>query len=125
MHVYTDNDQPVSHLPGIEHRTLAGTAAGLSQLSVWRQSMQPGAATPVHRHDCEEVILVESGRGELVIGTRRHRFEARTTLVVPPNVDHQLVNAGGETLRTVAIFAMTPVRVVGSDGRPLSLPWAS
>ncbi|MCD6043103.1 MAG: putative auxin-binding protein 1, partial [Burkholderiales bacterium] len=39
-------------LPGIEHLTLAGAAQGLSRLSVWRQSMAPGSATPPHQHDC-------------------------------------------------------------------------
>ena len=46
MHVYTEADQPLAALPGIEHRTLAGSAAGLKHLSVWRQSIAGGAATP-------------------------------------------------------------------------------
>ena len=47
-----------AELPGIEHLTLAGGEQGLSGLSVWRQSMAPGSATPPHQHDCEEVVLV-------------------------------------------------------------------
>lgn len=125
MHVYTEADQPLAHLPGIEHRTLAGGAAGLSHLSVWRQFIASGAATPAHRHDCEEVILVESGEGELVVDGARHAFGPRSTLVIPPNVDHQVVNTGAEALHTVAIFAMSPVRVSLTDGQPLALPWAS
>jgi quercetin dioxygenase-like cupin family protein len=57
-------------LPGIEHLTLAGSAQELTRLSVWRQSMQPGCATPWHQHDCEEVVLVLEGSGEVRLGGR-------------------------------------------------------
>lgn len=43
-------------LPGLTHRTVAGPLQGLSTLEVWVQTVAPGAATPVHRHDCEEAI---------------------------------------------------------------------
>ena len=52
-------------LPGLQHQTLANADHGLAHLSLWRQTMAPGAATPPHRHDCEEVVLIESGSGEL------------------------------------------------------------
>lgn len=125
MHVYTEADQPLAALPGIEHRTLAGSAAGLKHLSVWRQSIAGGAATPAHRHDCEEVILVESGHGELVVDGTRQAFGPRSTLVIPPDVDHQVVNTGHEDLRTVAIFSASPVLVQRPDGTTLPLPWVS
>ena len=81
MHVHSESEQSTAQLPGIEHRTLAGAASGLAHLSVWRQEMASGAATPEHRHDCEEVILVEAGHGELVVGGSHHAFGPRTTLV--------------------------------------------
>jgi mannose-6-phosphate isomerase-like protein (cupin superfamily) len=112
-------------LPGIEHLTLAGAAQGLSRLSVWRQSMAPGCATPPHRHDCEEVVLVVEGSGEVQIGERRLAFGPDTTLVLPPNVPHQIFNTGSVTLTTVAAFSATPVGTFLPDGAPLELPWKS
>ena len=125
MHVIENEMLPEATLPGIEHKTLAGAAQGLAHLSVWRQAIAPGGATPPHRHDCEEVILVEAGRGQHVSGGTARAFGPDTTLVIPPNVDQQIVNAGDEPLRTTAVFAMTPVEVFLTDGQPLPLPWAS
>ena len=60
-----------SPFPGILHATLAGSEQGLKQLSIWQQILEPGAATPPHRHDCEEVVLCSAGRGELRFGERK------------------------------------------------------
>jgi oxalate decarboxylase/phosphoglucose isomerase-like protein (cupin superfamily) len=47
------------------------------------------------------------------------------TLVIPPNVLHQIVNSGDESLRLTAAFSATPVGVFLPDGQPLDLPRAS
>jgi mannose-6-phosphate isomerase-like protein (cupin superfamily) len=125
MHVLTDPPLASFEIPGLQHATLAGSANGLRSLSVWRQSIEPGAATPPHRHDCEEVILVDGGRGQLVIDGEVRSFGPGTTLVIPPNADHQIFNIGDEPLRTTAIFGMTPVEVFFPDGQALPLPWRS
>ena len=122
----TDNAQrPVASLPGLVHRTLAGRADGLAQLSLWRQTIAPGGATPPHRHDCEEVVLIDSGEGELVIGGVAHRFRADSTLVIPRNVDHQIVNTGATPIECTAAFSVSPVAVYLPDGQAFPLPWES
>lgn len=125
MHVITNNELPDSALPGLSHTTLAGSDNGLSRLSVWRQTIDPGAATPPHRHDCEEVVVVASGCGELHIAGRVERFGPDSTLVIPGNVDHQILNTGAEPMNLIAAFSTTPVNVLLPDGSPLPLPWRS
>jgi mannose-6-phosphate isomerase-like protein (cupin superfamily) len=125
MQVIANAAREKSTLPGIEHLTLAGTAQGLKRLSVWRQSMAPGCATPPHCHDCEEVVLVLEGTGEVLIGKERFAFGADSTLVLPPGVPHQIFNTGSVPLRTLAAFPETPVGTFLPDGAPLSLPWES
>ncbi len=110
-------------LPGLQHQTLANADHGLAHLSLWRQTMAPGAATPPHRHDCEEVVLIESGSGELHLGGKTLAFGPDSTLVIPRNVDHQIFNTGTEPIVCVAAFAATPVVVVLPDGQPIDLPW--
>lgn len=112
-------------LPGILHQTLANADLGLKHLSIWRQTMAPGAATPPHRHDCEEVVLIESGSGELHIGGEILAFGPDSTLAIPPNVDHQIFNTGAEPIVCVAAFSATPVEVVLPDGQAIALPWRS
>jgi mannose-6-phosphate isomerase-like protein (cupin superfamily) len=112
-------------LPGIEHLTLAGRAQGLSGISVWRQSMAPGSATPPHQHDCEEVVLVTEGSGELHLDGQVIAFGPDTTLVLPPNRPHQIFNTGSVPLKTLAVFSSTPVGTFLPGGEPLPLPWES
>lgn len=112
-------------LPGIEHETLAGSDNGLKSLSVWRQTIAPGCATPPHRHDCDEVVLIQSGRGELHFEGRVVSFGPDFTLAVPRDVPHQIVNTGDEPIQLVAALAMTPVQVTFPDCTPLELPWRS
>jgi quercetin dioxygenase-like cupin family protein len=119
-----------SLFPGILHATLAGSEQGLKHLSVWQQILEPGAATPPHRHDCEEVVLCSAGRGELRFahheeGNRRLSFGAHQTVSIPRNALHQLVNVGREPLHIVAVFSKSPVEVQLPDGEPVALPWPS
>lgn len=125
MYVLDNTRQPEAALPGIRHVTLAGAADGLQRLSVWRQTIGAGEATPPHRHDCEEVVVVESGHGELHIAGAVHRFGPDTTLVIPPAADHQIFNTGEAPIRLTAVFSVSPVEVVFPDGSPLALPWRS
>jgi mannose-6-phosphate isomerase-like protein (cupin superfamily) len=125
MQVIQNAGRTKCELPGIEHLTLAGAAQGLTRLSLWRQSMAPGSATPPHRHDCEEVVLVLAGRGEVDLGGRRIAFGPDTTLVLPPDVPHQIFNTGSVPLVTVAAFSATPVGTFLPDGAALALPWES
>lgn len=116
---------PRAALPGIEHVTLAGSENGLKNLSIWRQSIAPGGATPPHRHDCEEVVLISAGRGEVSLNGKVHPFGPDTTLVIPRNAPHQITNVGDDFLELVGVLAMSPVEVFFPDGRPIELPWPS
>ena len=46
-------------LPGLVHQTIAGKEQGVE---VWRQTLAPKAATFMHRHDCEEIIVILRGK---------------------------------------------------------------
>lgn len=125
MYVIEQERPSAMPLPGIAHATWAGEAEGLRQLSVWRQTLAPGAATPAHRHDCEEVVLCLGGWGELIIDGEVQRFGADTTLVLPKGREHQIVNAGPMPLETLGIFGASPVGTFAPDGVALALPWRS
>jgi mannose-6-phosphate isomerase-like protein (cupin superfamily) len=125
MFVIDNSHQPEATLPGIRHKTLAGSEQGLRHLSIWRQEIAGGQATPPHRHDCEEVVLVQTGQGELHIAGRVFSFGPETTLVIPPNMDHQIINTGAEPVRLTAAFSTSPVQVFLPDGQALPMPWPS
>ena len=125
MYVHPQTRPTASPIPGLDHATWAGSPTGLTQLSLWRQSVAPGAATPPHRHDCDEIVLCSGGWGELHIGGEAHRFGADTTLTIPRNALHQIFNVGPQPLEITGVFAATPVEVFLPDGSKLALPWQS
>jgi Auxin binding protein len=65
------------NLPGLSHRTFAGPEHGMKNLEVWGQVIEAGAATPVHRHACEEAIVVLEGSGTLTIRGREYQFRSQ------------------------------------------------
>ena len=123
MNVIEQTRPAATPIPGVAHATWAGEAEGLAQLSVWRQTLAPGAATPAHRHDCDEVVLCLSGHGEVHSEGRVQRFGADCTVVLPKGRDHQLFNTGSLPMETLGLFGVTPVRTWLPDGSVLALPW--
>ncbi len=123
MYVLDQPSPAATPIPGVRHATWAGAADGLASLSLWRQSIEPGGATPPHSHPCDEAVLCLAGQGEVHIGGVAHRFGAQQTVVLPAGVLHQIVNTGDTPLECTAVFAATPVAVTLPDGSPLELPW--
>ena len=119
-------DQPrpePTPIAGLSHATWAGSNEGLQQLSVWRQALAPGAATPPHSHDCDEVVLCHAGQGEVHVGGESHMFAAGNTVVLRRNQLHQIINIGSTPLEILGVFGATPVNVFLPDSEKLELPW--
>jgi quercetin dioxygenase-like cupin family protein len=125
MHVIDQARPEPTPLPGVAHATWAGHDDGLEQLSLWRQTLAPGAATPPHSHDCDEAVLCFAGQGEVHIAGRAHRFGAHQTIVLPKGVPHQVFNTGAQPLEILGVFGASPVGVFLPDHERLELPWRS
>lgn len=123
MPVIKNDELDTLALPGLSHQTLAGYQQGLKTMEVWSQTMAPGAATPVHCHACEEVVLVLSGSGQCTVGDETVAFGPNSTLIFEPDVVHQIVNTSKVEMKLVAALGMAPVRVKTADGAALPLPW--
>jgi mannose-6-phosphate isomerase-like protein (cupin superfamily) len=118
-----NDDLETLELPGLRHQTVGGHQQGLRTMEVWLQTMAPGAATPVHRHACEEVIVVLTGSGTCTVGDGTYAFGPNSTLVLEPDVVHQIVNTSAVEMKLVAALGMAPVRVRDADGAALPVPW--
>lgn len=110
-------------LPGLVHQTLAGHKDGLKGTEVWMQTIEPLGETPVHYHNCEEVVVVLRGSGRASIKGKNTEFGPNTTLIIAPEVVHQIVNSGNEEMLLIAAFSSTPTRVFTPEGEEMSLPW--
>ncbi len=119
-----DHSQLKAHkLPGLQHQTVAGYEHGVKTMEVWLQTIAPGAETPVHFHDCEEAIVILSGSGTCRAGEEVFDFAANSTLVIAPNVVHQITNTSDEDMQLIAALGIAPVRVKTASGADLNLPW--
>jgi len=123
MPIVSNDELETLELPGLRHQTIGGHKQGVRTMEVWLQTMAPGAATPVHRHACEEVILVLSGSGTCTVGNETLAFGSNSTLILEPDVVHQIVNTSDTEMRLVAALGMAPVRVRTAEGDPLPVPW--
>jgi quercetin dioxygenase-like cupin family protein len=123
MHVIEQQRPEPTPFTGIDHATWAGSAQGLHQLSVWRQTLAAGAASPPHSHDCDEVVLCVGGWGEVHLDGNVQRFGADNTVVLPKGSVHQLFNVGPMPLELVGVFGGTPVGTLLPDGVAIELPW--
>lgn len=123
MYIYPTPQPEPAGLPGIRHATLAAERHGLERLAVWRQALDAGAATPPHRHDCEEVVLCSAGSGELLINGEAHCFGPGSTLVIPADTPHQILNTGKVPVELLAVFSAAIVDARFPDGERIALPW--
>jgi mannose-6-phosphate isomerase-like protein (cupin superfamily) len=123
MPIIANSSRQVFTLPGLKHQTLASGTDQLRHLEVWMQRLEPGGATPVHYHECDEVVVVLKGSGRLSVGDETYDFGPGTTLVCAPKVVHQLVNSGTEEMLLIAGLSETPARVFAPDSSLIPLPW--
>jgi quercetin dioxygenase-like cupin family protein len=93
------------NLPGLNHRTFAGPEHGMKNLEVWGQVIEAGAGTPVHCHSCEEAIVVLEGSGTLTIDGEETTFGANSTLIIPADAVHKIVNSGDTKMVMIAALS--------------------
>ncbi len=124
MAIVNHRDLPDYGLNGNHHLGIATRERGAKELEAWYVTLTPGAATPVHRHDGEEIVVVLSGRGDAISDAGIAPFEAPCTLVLAAGEFHQLRNTGSEDAVLVAAMRLGS-RIEDAAGAELALPWRS
>lgn len=100
-------DEP---LPGLAHISVATVKRhGMRHSEVWMQTLAKGKATPIHRHDCEEVNIVLSGEGavhtRLASGDVVTRpFGVNATSIAAAGVVYQVANVGDGDLQVLVVM---------------------
>ncbi|KAH7276626.1 hypothetical protein KP509_39G015400 [Ceratopteris richardii] len=109
--------------PGLSHMTVAGaTHHGMKEIEVWLQTFAPGVGTPIHRHSCEEVFIVQKGKGSLYTEAEAGKkypgkpnefmISLNTTFTIPVNRVHQVKNTEVEgDLQVLVIVSGPPIKV--------------
>ena len=110
-------------IPGLEHQTLAGPEHGMKTLEMWMQTIQPGNGTPVHRHACEEAIVILRGSGRLTAEAEDRAIGPNSSLQIPSDAIDQIVNTGAEDMLMIAALGQAPVKVCTAENKHIPLPW--
>ncbi len=109
--------------PGLEHQTIAGLKQGAKAVEVWMQTAELNTETPLHYHDCEEIIIVLQGSGEAIVAGKATDFGPNTTIIVPPKVVHKMKGTGSEKMFVIAVLSKASPKTYFPDGRLMPLPW--
>jgi quercetin dioxygenase-like cupin family protein len=102
------DDLPVLLVPGREVRNAVNAeVSGSEQMTMQIVDVLPGAESkPGHTHtDCEEIIFVHSGAGEILIGDEVHPLRPGDVVFLPRGVRHMTRNPGQERMRLLCAFS--------------------
>ena len=94
--------QPIEPVPGCRMRTPFGRNLMLSYLE-----MDEGAEVPLHSHPHEQGGILLSGTLDLTIGNETRRVGPGSMFLIPPDVPHRAVAAGGPA---VVLDVFSPIR---------------
>ena len=86
-------------------------------------AFEPGAAIPLHFHDCEEQVTILEGEAVAEIDGARHPVRAGDTTWIPAGLPHRFVNAGAGPLRILWVYASTTATrtlVATGETRPVA-----
>jgi putative monooxygenase len=107
---------------------LVTAALGSAEMLNGITSFQPGAAIPLHAHNCEESVIILEGSAVFELDGVEHNLKRYDTTWIPPNVPHRFRNASDtEGLRifwtyasvdaTRTMIATGETRLVASEHR--------
>lgn len=65
----------------------------------------PGGRVPMHAHKNEEVYVILSGRGKMVVGDEAREVEGVSAVYIPSNVEHSLTNTGDENMEILYVYS--------------------
>ncbi|MDD4356854.1 MAG: cupin domain-containing protein [Smithellaceae bacterium] len=95
-----DNEQA----KGVSARVMIGKNNGAENFCMRLFEVAPGGHTPKHTHAWEHEIFIHAGFGELFHAGQWHSARAGDAILIEANEEHQIRNAGSETLIFVCLI---------------------
>ena len=95
-----------------------GADGGVRGITLIFERIAPGDAIPLHTHSVEEVVIVDEGRAEAILGGERTTLDPEACLFIPPGTPHGMRNAGEGVLRVHAAFPAPAIDVTYLERNP-------
>ena len=106
------NEVPVGKITGREVRDLiSAKTIGSRSISLRITDVLPGETSfPGHIHtECEEVILILSGKGEIKIGEETFSMRQGDAVYLPAGLKHLIRNKSKEVMRMACSFSSNDI----------------
>jgi uncharacterized cupin superfamily protein len=106
------NEVPVGKITGRETRDLInGKSVGSRGISLRITDVLPGETCfPGHIHtECEEIILILSGKGEIKIGIETFSVKKGDAVYLPTGLKHLIRNNGKGVMRMACSFSSNDI----------------
>lgn len=87
-------------------------------LSVILERIAPGDKVPLHRHQVDEAIVVESGEVEVRLGDETRVVTGQTVVFVPAGLAHGARNVGTDPVSYLAFFPTTAIDIEYLERNP-------
>jgi mannose-6-phosphate isomerase-like protein (cupin superfamily) len=99
------NGAPMETRPGVKDIKVIYPETGMptKSLCVGIVEIDSGAHSPSHRHNCEEIYYVLSGKGYILTNDGRYEFKEGDAILNRENVFHSVYNKGKEKLRLLVV----------------------
>ena len=81
---------------------LEGREQGIG-ISIILVNAEPGRGPALHKHQYEEVFIVQEGKATFTAGDEQREVRGGEIVIVPPDTPHGFVNSGDGPLRQIAI----------------------
>ncbi|MBA3294717.1 MAG: cupin domain-containing protein [Geodermatophilaceae bacterium] len=122
MPVATLSEAPEFVLGDAVFRALAVPSRGSTQFAIWALELAPGMSGEAHSLDCEEVLVIHSGRISATIGMQEIQAGPGDAVIVPMQTSFALRNAGPEAVHATAITSAGFLATLGD--RTMTPPWS-
>jgi quercetin dioxygenase-like cupin family protein len=109
--------------PAATMRTYASPSGpAAASVALWRTEMTDGAVGPAHTVSDDQVLVVMEGSLHAVVGGDEFTLGPRDAVVLPAEVERQLIAGPDGAVTLVASLPGSTARV--GDGEPVPVPWA-
>lgn len=123
MPVLSSQSAQVHQMHGATFTSLASPTRGSHDNSVWQVAIAPSTPPTTHQVTREEIFVVLSGRGRVMLGDELVSVAGGDVIVVPPDTDFALEALGTEPLRAMVCFPVGGQARL-HDGTTFTPPWA-
>lgn len=116
------SDAPVFVFGDAVFRSLAVPSRGSTQFAIWALELAPGMSGDAHSLDCEEVLVIHSGRISATIGAQEVEAGAGDAVIVPPRTPFVLRNGSADPVQATVITSAGFLATLGD--KTMTPPWS-